>query len=90
MAGYSTVTTSTTSAELLQAYRHKEEEFYGLPEDEEVTDQLLPSDNSDEVECPSSDSEPNTMLYSFTDGDEVMIANQDVEQRDVRDHMQCG
>ena len=34
-----------------------------------------------------------TQLHSFTtqnDSDEVMIVNQDVEQRDVRDRMQCG
>ena len=55
---------------------------------------ILSSDSdSDEDELPSSDSEPDTTLHSFTtqnDSDEVMIVNQDVEQRDVRDRMQCG
>ena len=92
MAALSVATTTTTPADLLQAYREDEEEFYGSPDDVEISEQLSPA-NSDEDELNSSDSESDTVARSFigqSDNDEVMIANQDVERREVRDRMQRG
>lgn len=91
MSANSIATTSATPLDLLQAYRQDEEEFYGLPEDEELTVQL--SSNEDEDELSSSDCEHDRILQSFSgqnDSGEVMIASQDVERRDVKDHMQRG
>ena len=92
MAALSVATTTTTPVDLLQAYREDEEEFYGSPDDVEISEQLSPA-NSDEDELNSSDSESDTVARSFigqSDSDEVMIANQDVERREVRNRMQRG
>ena len=78
MSANSIATTSATPLDLLQAYRQDEEEFYGLPEDEELTVQL--SSNEDEDELSSSDCEHDRILQSFSgqnDSGEVMIASQD-------------
>ena len=91
MSANSIATTSATPLDRLQAYRQDEEEFYGLPADEELTIQL--SSDEDEDELSISDCEHDGILQSFSgqnDSGEVMIASQDVERRDVRDHMQRG
>lgn len=89
MTTYPLVTTAATPADLMQAYREDEEEFYGLIEDEEISEQLSPY-NSDEDELGRSDSESGIASHSFNaqdDSNEVMIMNQD---RDVRQRIQSG
>ena len=55
MSANSIATTSATPLDLLQAYRQDEEEFYGLPEDEELTVQLSSDEDEDELSSSYSD-----------------------------------
>ena len=79
---------ATTPVDLLQAYREDEEEFYGSPDDVEISGQLSPA-NSDEDELNSSDSESARSAIGQSDNDEVMIANQDVERKERMQRV-CG
>ena len=88
----SIATTAATPVELQQAYSGEDEEFYGVFEEEMLSDQHSTSD-SDGDELGSTDSDSETLCRTFDeqdDDDQVLIANQDADKRAVREQLRRG
>ena len=76
MAGCLTAIPSSTPDELVEAYTSDNEEFYGVDEQEMISESESSDSDEDELGS-SSDIEPDTWRQSFGehDSDEVLIVD---------------
>ena len=90
--GCNVLVASTTPAELLQAFRKNEDEFFGLPCEEHP---ITPESDPDEEELGGSDAEDafTDMAATFNalqDSEDVIIQEQDTERKAVEDRFELG